>query len=101
MPVVVHRGLLTLIPAYRFPAYRVVLPHRTVVADVLVDVEDYIYAAMSRSPSWLLDQNALDYAAIRMVARHGSASLVAVNQYLSPFQQRPIGRMVKDTHGSG
>lgn len=98
VPLVAQRGLLTLIPAYRFPAYRIVLPLRSIAADALVDVENYIYAALSRSPSWLLDQSALDYAVGRLASRHGVSLLAEVNHHLAPFQQRPIGRMFKDMH---
>lgn len=95
LPIVAVRGLHALIPAYRLPAYRIVLPVSDHASTFLLDIEDYIYAALPRDPSWLLDQNALDYATGRMVSRHGSASLVEVNGHLSVFQQRPIGRMYK------
>ena len=95
LPVVVASGLLTLVPAYRLPACKVLLPRDDIGQSILLDVENYTYAALPRANSWLLDQNALDYASGRLTDRHGPDILIDASHYVGPFRQRSIGRMYK------
>jgi hypothetical protein len=98
LPVVVEPGLLTLVPGYRLPACKLLLPsdgHDGLVESFMTDVENYIYAGLPRTSSWLLDQTALDYATCRFVAAHGPNSLIEAGHCVSSFWQRPIGRLYK------
>lgn len=93
-PVVVGGGLPSLIPARRYIANTFPVPNGEVGVQAMQDIENYIYAGLSRKNSWTLDQNALAFAAERVVAEHGGGALLDIGAtFERPFMQVPISQL--------
>jgi hypothetical protein len=97
LPVVMVRGPTALIPARRYLAGRVFLPSRSIGEQAMHDIEEYIYAGLFDEQSWTLDQNALTYAAERVIAAQGPCGVTDVNRYVGAFRQEPIRLLYRDS----
>jgi hypothetical protein len=94
--VVVGGGLPSLIPARRYIANTFAVPGGEMGRQAMQDIEDYLYAGVSQQNSWTLDQNALAYTVERIVARHGSESVLDIGAtFERPFVQIPISQLLE------
>ncbi len=96
LPVVMTKGLAMLVPARRHLAGRVFLPNGEMGDRSLQHVEDYIYAGLSRSASWTLDQNALTYASEQIVATNGPESITDIAHHIRSFAQDPVRQLYRE-----
>jgi tetratricopeptide (TPR) repeat protein len=97
LPVVMTSGMVTLAPARRYLAGKVLLPSGDLGETAMQHIESYIYAGLLNETSWMLDQNALAYAAERVEAAHGPDSIIDVENNLRSFGQAPIRQLYRDS----